>query len=66
MIYYLSCSAWGYAVCVADYDNEKKLYIQTVHKDGSYDFTADYSLAKRWKNCDTARKHLENLKNSDN
>lgn len=66
MLYYLSCGAWGYAVCVADDNNDKILYVRTVHKDGSYDFTADYSLAKRWKNRETARKHLENLKNSGN
>ena len=60
MIIYLKSNAWGYAV--ARFENGKDYYISKVHRDGTYDFTGDYTLAKRWKNEEIAEKHLKILK----
>ena len=60
MIISIELNAWGYGVYKIV--NNKKWYISKVHKDGTYDFTGDYSIAKRWKNRETAEKHLAILK----
>ena len=62
MIFFIELDAWGYAV--AKHENGNDYYISKVHRDGTYDFTDDYTLAKRWKNEEIAEKHLKILKRS--
>ena len=62
MIINLELNAWGYAV--VKLENGKDYYISKVHRDGTYDFTGDYTIAKRWKNKEIAEKHLKILKRS--
>lgn len=60
MAFELDRTAWGFGV--VKIEDGKRWYISKVHKDGTYDFTGDYSIAKRWKNREIAVKHLAILK----
>ena len=59
MAFELDRTAWGFGVVKTE--DGKRWYISKVHKDGTYDFTGDYSIAKRWSK-ETAEKHLAILK----
>lgn len=58
MAYFLDKSAWGYGV--SKVGDGKKCYVYQVHRNGTYEFTNDYTLAKRWSKK-TALKHMEIL-----
>lgn len=62
MRYELDKTAWGYGV--VKIVNGKKWYISKVHRDGTYDFTGDYTYAKRWSKK-IAEKHLEIAEGSE-
>lgn len=65
MFYTTIKNAWGYGIVAIKKDYSELLYVRTIHKDNTCELTTDYSLAKRWKDLRTARKHLDNL-NSGN
>ena len=58
MAYFLDKSAWGFGV--SKVGDGKKCYVYQVHRNGTYEFTNDYTLAKRWSKK-TALKHMEIL-----
>lgn len=62
MIYSITKTCWGYMIRKNDPDYKYGLYVCTVKRDGTYEFTTDYTYAKTF-SLKTATKHL-NILNS--